>query len=47
MIPPKISGKIKSIVSQGKYTIVDDIAEIETDKGIEKVQMMQIHQAPA
>lgn len=42
MIPPKISGKIKSIVSQGKYTIVDDIAEIETDKDIEKVQMMQI-----
>ncbi|WP_304124601.1 ATP synthase subunit A [Methanosphaera cuniculi] len=42
MIPPKMSGTIKSIVSPGRYTIVDDIAEVETENGIEKVQMMQI-----
>ncbi|PAV07005.1 ATP synthase subunit A [Methanosphaera cuniculi] len=42
MIPPKMSGTLKSIVSPGRYTIVDDIAEVETENGIEKVQMMQI-----
>ncbi|MDO5850931.1 MAG: ATP synthase subunit A [Methanobacteriaceae archaeon] len=42
MIPPKISGTLKSIVNQGKYTVVDKIAEVETENGIEEIQMMQI-----
>jgi V/A-type H+-transporting ATPase subunit A len=42
MVPPTISGTVKSIVSQGKYTVVDDIAEIDTGSSVEKVQMMQI-----
>ena len=42
MIPPKMSGTIKSIVSQGKYNVTEDIAEVETENGIETVQMMQV-----
>ena len=41
MVPPTISGKLVSIVSEGEYTVLEDIAEIETEKGTEKVQMMQ------
>jgi V/A-type H+/Na+-transporting ATPase subunit A len=41
MIPPKAEGTLKSIVSEGEYTIVDDIAEVETSAGVEKVQMRQ------
>lgn len=41
MVPPNISGTIKSIASEGEYIVEEDIAEIETSKGIEKVQMMQ------
>jgi len=42
LIPPNVSGTIKSIVNKGKYTVVDDIAEVETENGIVKVQMMQV-----
>ncbi|MCD7781879.1 MAG: ATP synthase subunit A [Methanosphaera sp.] len=42
MIPPNISGTIKSIVSQGRYNVTQDIAEVETDDGVKTVQMMQI-----
>ncbi|GAB4314272.1 MAG: ATP synthase subunit A [Methanobacteriaceae archaeon] len=41
IVPPNISGTIKTIVAQGEYTVEEDIAEIETSKGVEKVQMMQ------
>ncbi len=42
IVPPSVSGTIKSIVN-GDYTVVDDIAEVETEDGtIEKVQMLQI-----
>lgn len=41
MIPPKAEGTLKSIVSEGEYTIVDDIAEVETSAGVEKIQMVQ------
>ena len=41
MIPPKVEGTLKSIVSEGEYTIVDDVAEVETSAGVEKVQMVQ------
>ena len=41
MIPPKAEGTLKSIVSEGEYTIVDDIAEVETSAGVEKIQMIQ------
>ena len=41
MVPPNVSGTIKSIES-GRHTVVDDIAEVETEDGIKKLQMMQI-----
>jgi V/A-type H+-transporting ATPase subunit A len=41
MIPPNVSGTLKSIVSDGNYTVEEDIAEVETAKGPVKVQMMQ------
>jgi V/A-type H+-transporting ATPase subunit A len=41
LVPPMMEGTIKSIVAEGEYTVVDDIAELETAKGTEKVQMMQ------
>ena len=41
MIPPNVTGTLKSIVGEGQYTITEDIAEVETPKGPVKVQMMQ------
>lgn len=41
MVPPRVSGTLKSIVGEGQYTVIDDIAEVETPKGPVKVQMMQ------
>lgn len=41
MIPPKMEGTLKSIATEGEYTVEEDIAEVETADGIEKVQMMQ------
>ena len=41
MIPPTISGTLKTIASPGEYTVTEDIAEVETEKGVEKVQLMQ------
>ncbi|MCC7561014.1 MAG: ATP synthase subunit A [Methanobacterium sp.] len=41
MIPPRVSGTLRSIVGEGQYTVLDDIAEVETPKGPVKVQMMQ------
>ncbi|MGF7119419.1 ATP synthase subunit A [Methanobacterium oryzae] len=41
MIPPKVEGTLKSIAAEGEYTVEEDIAEVETANGIEKVQMMQ------
>lgn len=41
LLPPTIEGTIKSIVSGGEFTVEEDIAEIETEDGIKKVQMLQ------
>lgn len=41
LVPPTMEGTLKSLVSEGEYTIVEDIAEIETENGDEKVQMLQ------
>lgn len=41
LLPPSIEGTLKSIVSGGEFTVVEDIAEIETADGIKKVQMLQ------
>jgi len=41
MVPPFVKGTIDSIVTEGDYTIVEDIAVIKTDEGKKSVQMMQ------
>ena len=41
MVPPMIEGTIKSIVAKTEYTVLETIAEIETDEGIKEVQMLQ------
>ncbi len=41
MIPPKVAGTLKSVAAEGEYTIEEDIAEVETSAGAEKIQMMQ------
>ena len=41
IVPPNISGEIKSIVKSGNYTIEDDIATIKTNDGETKIQMLQ------
>ncbi|MBI5679929.1 MAG: ATP synthase subunit A [Methanobacterium sp.] len=41
MIPPKVEGTLKSIATEGEYTIEEDIAEVETPAGLEKIQMIQ------
>ena len=41
MVPPMIEGTIKSIAAQAEYTVLETIAEIETDDGIEEIQMLQ------
>ena len=40
LVPPLISGTLKSIVSAGNYTLDDPIAEVETSKGITKLHLM-------
>lgn len=46
LIPPSLSGTdfvgiVKTIASNGKYTVSEDIIEIETDNGNETFQMLQ------
>jgi len=40
LVPPLISGTLKSIVGAGSYTLEDPIAEVETSKGITKLYLM-------
>lgn len=40
MIPNGIKGKIKSIKS-GEYTVIDTVAQVETEKGIVDITLMQ------
>src|SRR5664280_1250520 len=41
MIPTSVEGKLISVASKGEYTVEEEIAEVETSKGIIKVPMMQ------
>ncbi len=41
MIPPKVSGTLKTIKEDGEYTITDIIAEVDTDHGTVPVHMQQ------
>lgn len=41
LIPPDIHGIVKDVVKEGKYTITDDVATIETETGDVKLRMVQ------
>jgi len=41
MVPPDIAGIVKTICSEGDFTITEPIAEIKTSKGIKEVFLMQ------
>jgi V/A-type H+-transporting ATPase subunit A len=41
MVPPDVSGTLKSVVSKGSYTVEEPIAEVETTQGIIKLYLMQ------
>jgi len=41
MIPPKVKGTLKKLVSEGEYTVSDLIAEVETEHGTVPVRMQQ------
>lgn len=41
MIPPKVSGTLKTIKDEGEYTVKEVIAEVETDQGTVPVHMQQ------
>ncbi len=40
LVPPGVSGTVKWIAPAGEYTVQYDIAEVETDQGTKKLQMM-------
>lgn len=41
MIPPKVSGTIQSIVAEGSYQIIDELAQITNNSSINSVKMLQ------
>ncbi len=41
MVPPMIEGTIKSIAAKAEYTVLETIAEVETDDVIKEIQMLQ------
>ena len=41
MVPPGIAGEVKTISSEGDFTVTEPIAEINTASGIKEVFMMQ------
>ncbi|MBO4385028.1 MAG: V-type ATP synthase subunit A [Clostridia bacterium] len=41
MVPPRVSGVLKSIVPKGEYRVTDTIAELETENGVVPLTMMQ------
>ena len=41
IVPPSITGKIKSIQKEGDYTVEDEIAVVSTNNGDEKLSLLQ------
>jgi V/A-type H+-transporting ATPase subunit A len=40
LVPPNISGTVKSVVSKGSYTLEEPVAEVETSQGTVKLYMV-------
>ncbi|UCF97050.1 MAG: V-type ATP synthase subunit A [Spirochaetaceae bacterium] len=41
LLPPEVSGALKSLAAEGEYTVEEPVALIETDRGERAVPMMQ------
>ncbi|MFW5913032.1 MAG: V-type ATP synthase subunit A [Candidatus Hadarchaeota archaeon] len=41
LVPPNVRGELKDLVKEGKYIVTDTVAEVETDEGVEKIDMIQ------
>ncbi|RLE55526.1 MAG: V-type ATP synthase subunit A [Candidatus Methanomethylicota archaeon] len=42
LVPPDISGKIVEIVDEGDYTVEEEVAKVETPRGVVPINMIQI-----
>lgn len=40
LVPPNISGTLKSVASKGAYTLEDPVAEVETNRGTVELRLM-------
>jgi len=40
LVPPHVSGKVKYVEKEGEYAVADEVAEIETSNGVEKLSLM-------
>jgi V/A-type H+-transporting ATPase subunit A len=40
LVPPNVAGTIKSIAKESEYRVTDDIAEVQTQNGLVKLQLM-------
>lgn len=40
LVPPDVAGNIKTIAKESDYKVTDDIAEVETQNGVVKLQLM-------
>ncbi len=41
MVPPEVEGELDEILSEGEYTVTDNIATVATDDGKEDISMLQ------
>jgi len=40
LVPPNVAGTVKSIVKESEYHVTDDVAEVQTEKQLVKLQLM-------
>jgi len=40
LVPPDVAGNIKTIAKESDYKVTDDVAEVETQNGVVKLQLM-------
>ena len=42
LVPPDVAGNIKTIAKESDYKVTDDVAEVETQNGVVKLQLMHM-----
>ncbi len=40
LVPPNVAGTVKSVVKESEYHVTDDVAEVQTEKQLVKLQLM-------